>query len=297
LESFIFVQEKASGIDKARLVINKAQQQDHVTKDKASSLKAFTESIILTSIVDAKERQDVATVNIPNAFSQTVITHTEKDYRVIVRLRGKLVKLLVDIALVVYGLYVHKNKKGEKVLLVQCMNALYGTMVASLLFYKNFVTSLKKQGFEMNQYDACVANKAVDGKVLTVCFHVDDNKISHVVSRKVLDATIEWLREEYKVIFHDRLGAMKIHCEKVHKYLGMIMDFSTKGEVHITMPKHLIGAVETFKNAQAKYSEEFIEVKRKRSKSQLTAAPKDLFVVNEQCKKLPKPQQEAFIVS
>ena len=60
------------------------------------------------------------------------------------------------------------------------------------------------------------------------------------------------------------------------------------------MPKHLEDAVETFENAQAKFSKGFIKVKRKRSKSQLTAAPKDLFVVNEQCEKLPKPQQEAF---
>jgi hypothetical protein len=90
-----------------------------------------------------------------------------------------------------YGPYVDKNKKGMKVLLVQCMNALYGTMVASLLFYKKFVTSLKKQGFKWKTYDPCVAN---------VCFHVDDNKISHK-SSKVVDATIKWLQEEYKVIF------------------------------------------------------------------------------------------------
>ena len=101
-------------------------------------------------------------------------------------------EILVDIAPDVYGLYVHENKKGEKVLLVQCMNALYGTMVASLLYYQNFVTSLKKEGFVLNPYDSCVVNKTVNGKVLTVCFHVDDNKISHE-SSKVVDATIKWL--------------------------------------------------------------------------------------------------------
>ena len=53
----------------------------------------------------------------------------------------------MDIAPDVYGPYVLENKKGEKVLLVQCMNALYGTMVVSLLFYTNFVTSIKKRGF------------------------------------------------------------------------------------------------------------------------------------------------------
>ena len=104
----------------------------------------------------------------------------------------KLVDILIDIAPDVYGPYVHENKKGEKVLLVQCMNALYGTKVASLLFYKNFVASIKKKGLILNPYNACVANKTVDDNVLTVCFHVDDNKISHV-SSKVMDATIEWL--------------------------------------------------------------------------------------------------------
>ena len=47
----------------------------------------------------------------------------------------------------------------------------------------------------MKPYNPCVVNKAVHGKVLTVCFHVDDNKISHVLI-KVVDATIEWLWEE-----------------------------------------------------------------------------------------------------
>ena len=124
------------------------------------------------------------------------------------------------------------------------MNALYGTMVASILFYKKFVTSLKKQGFELNPYDACVANKTVDGKVLTVCFHVDDCKVSHK-STKVVDKTVEWLQEKYDVIFNDGSGAMKVCRGKVHEYLAMTMDFSTKGEVHIMMLKHLDDAVET----------------------------------------------------
>ena len=57
---------------------------------------------------------------------------------------------------------------------MQCMNALYGTMVASLLYYKKFVRGLKREGFILNPYDACVANKRVGGKVLTILFHVDD---------------------------------------------------------------------------------------------------------------------------
>ena len=106
--------------------------------------------MILTAIVDAKERRDVATDNIPNAFFQTVITNADAQHCIIVRLRGALVGMLVEIAPKVYSPYVTTNKKGKKVLLVQCMNALFGSMVASLMFYKKLVLALKLYGFKYN---------------------------------------------------------------------------------------------------------------------------------------------------
>ena len=65
------------------------------------------------------------------------------------------------------------NKKGEKQLLVECLKALNGTMVASLLYYEKFTTSLNKAGFEMNPYNPCVWNRQIRGKQCTICFHVD----------------------------------------------------------------------------------------------------------------------------
>jgi hypothetical protein len=59
-----------------------------------------------------------------------------------------------------------------KQLLVQCQNALYGTMVASLLYYHKFTKSLMSVGFEINPYDPCVANKIVDGR------HTNDSMLS-----------------------------------------------------------------------------------------------------------------------
>ena len=121
------------------------------------------------------------------------------------------------------------NKSGQKMLIVECLNAVYGTMVAALLYYKKFVKSLTKQGFKLNPYDGCVANKIVKGKQITICFHVDDCKISHECT-KVVDATIKWLRAEYESILEDGSGVMKVHRGKVHKYLGMSLDFSHKGQ-------------------------------------------------------------------
>jgi hypothetical protein len=124
-------------------------------KRQARRLRALsTDPILLTSVIDALERRDVvATVDIPNAFVQTV-AEAEKDYRVIVRLRGRIVEILCEIAPEVYLPYVTVNKKGEKILIVQCLNALYGTMVASLLYYKKFVKSLERHGFKLNPYDS-----------------------------------------------------------------------------------------------------------------------------------------------
>ncbi len=76
---------------------------------------------------------------------------------------GPFVDILVFIAPNVNGPYVTVGKKGKKQLLVQSLTALYGTMVASLLYYKKFVKSLKSKGFKLNHYDPCVANKQVNG--------------------------------------------------------------------------------------------------------------------------------------
>jgi hypothetical protein len=79
----------------------------------------------------------------------------------------KIPGVLVQIAHNVYKSYVTTDKKGMKQLLVQCKNALYGTMVARLLYYCKFTKSLSVR-FEINPYDPCVANKTVDGMQMTI---------------------------------------------------------------------------------------------------------------------------------
>jgi hypothetical protein len=141
-------------------------------------------------------------VDIPNAFVQTVMSEEDAEHRVVVHIRGPLVDILVSIAPGVYGPYVSTTKTGQEVLIVECLNTVYGTMMAALLYYKKFAESLKSTGFKLNPYDPCVANKIVQGKQITVCFHVDDCKLSHE-HPKVIDETVDWLRAEYESIFED----------------------------------------------------------------------------------------------
>ena len=100
------------------------KQHDYITKeDDVSSPTVTAEAVMLTCVIDAQEDRDVAVVNIPNAFVQTVVSKEDAEHRVTVRIRGPLVDVLVLIALDVYGPYVSTTKTGQKVLIVECLNA------------------------------------------------------------------------------------------------------------------------------------------------------------------------------
>ena len=105
----------------------------------------------------------LAKIDVPNVFIQTRV-EDEKDMA-FMKIRGVLiVDILVGIAPEMYKHYVTRDKKGVPQSLVQCQNTLYGTMVASLLYYRKFAKSLTDIGFTVNPYDSCVGNKMIDGK-------------------------------------------------------------------------------------------------------------------------------------
>jgi hypothetical protein len=56
--------------------------------------------------------------------------------------------------------------------------ALYRLFRSALLFYNKLVADLERDGFVLNPYNSCVANKVLNGKQMTVCWHVDDLKVS-----------------------------------------------------------------------------------------------------------------------
>ena len=123
LQSHMFVVRKRTGETKARVVAGGNLQRGHVTKEESSSPTVSTESVLLTSIIDALEERDVAIIDIPNAFIQTQVQDA-KD-RVIIRITGVIVDWMVKAAPKVYATYVAVNSKGEKSLLVECFNAIW----------------------------------------------------------------------------------------------------------------------------------------------------------------------------
>ena len=64
-------------------------------------------------------------------------------------------------------------------LCVHLSKDLYGLLKAALLFYKRLRFDLEEMSFVVNPYDPCVAKMMVNGAQITVCWHVDNLKISH----------------------------------------------------------------------------------------------------------------------
>jgi len=79
-----------------------------------------------------------------------------------------------------YKKHIWYNKKGKLMLYIQLKKALYGTLQATLLFWKLLSETLQEWGFVLNPYDKCMANKDIEGKQCMILWHVDDLKISHV---------------------------------------------------------------------------------------------------------------------
>ena len=84
-------------------------------------------------------------------------------------------------------------------------------------------------GFKINFYDSCVANKMVGGKQLTVCWRVDDLKMSHVNKHGVNE-----FRQKLKQLY-GKQGKLIVSRGKHHDYLGMVLYYREKGMVKIDM--------------------------------------------------------------
>jgi hypothetical protein len=280
LESHMFLKLKRDGKIKGRTVAGGNKQCDCISKEDASSPTVATEAVLLSCIIDAEEHRDVAIVDIPNAFVQTRLEN-KKDMAFI-KIRGILVDILVEIAPEAYKSYVSQEKKGNKHLLVQCQNTLYGTMVASLLYYRKLVKSLTDIDFIINPYDPCVSNKIIEGDQMTICFHLDDCKLSHR-KKTVMDRMIGYLRQEYEIIFEDGSGAMTVGRGKIHKYLGMTLDYSVPVQVKITMLDYVNEIIAAFDKAEPK------------GKVMKTSAdPDSIFKVDEDCEKLAQAKAVEF---
>ena len=185
----MFLKRKRCGKIKGRGCADGRKQRAFIAKEDASSPTVATEAVFMTAILDAMERREVAVIDIPGAFMQAIM-----DPGVYMRITGLMVTLLLEIddsyrPFVVY-------ERGEPVLYVELLRAIYGTLRAARLFWEKLTAVIKSWGYTINLYDACVANKMIDGSQCTITWHIDDLKISHK-KKTVVDAVIQQIKDTF----------------------------------------------------------------------------------------------------
>jgi hypothetical protein len=135
--------------------------------------------------MDAIKERKVATCDIPGAFLQADWPADRDCY---LKFEGTMVSMICDIdpkykKNIVYG------KNGRQYVYAKLTKAVYGTLLGAILFYQKLCQQLVHWGYESNYYDRCTFNKMVDGYQITIQFHVDDLKISHV-KQSVIDQVL-----------------------------------------------------------------------------------------------------------
>jgi len=93
----------------------------------------MTESIVITSIIEAKENRDVATCEIPGASIQTEVEKQDEDgHYTIMKIWGPLVEILCEMDPNYEQIVVNENNR--QVIYVHIIKALYGLMISAMLF-------------------------------------------------------------------------------------------------------------------------------------------------------------------
>jgi hypothetical protein len=264
LRALNLLKEKRNGDLKGRTVADGSKQKGMYPKSKTASPTVNIAALMLTILIDAYERRDVATADVAGAYLKATMPD-----RVIIKFVGESVDILLKME-PLYERFV-TIEKGVKVLYARLKKALYGCVQSALLWYNLFHDTLKQMGFIVNPYDPCVANCMIDGSQCTIAWYVDDTKISHV-NPNVVTRIIDTLEGHF--------GKMTVTRGREHVFLGMNIVYTDEHTAKITMKQYLQEALEE-SNMDIKYEA-------------ATPARKNLFDVDQTATNLTKAEAEIF---
>jgi hypothetical protein len=144
----------------------------------------------------------------------------------------------------------------------------------ALLFWQLLLDTLQEWGFKFNPYDKCIANKKTMENNAQLSGHIDDLKILHV-EKKVVDDIIECLSIKF-----GKEGPLTSTSGKILECLGMMLDYSSKNKVKISMYEYL--------------DKLLTELSMDMNGTAKTLAANHLFNLNPDAKKLPKAIAQLF---
>ena len=194
-----------------------------------SSPTLSLDGLIGSLLIDVHEKRDVATCDVPGAFLHPNLPPGK---RLFLCLREQMVDIMCRVN-PEYKNHV-RHHKGKKILYVKVIRSIYGCIEAALLWYELYDRTLEGEGFKLNPYERCIANKVIDGQQCTVAWSVDNNKISHNDPRVVMNV-LNMIEEKF--------GKLTVIRGRKHDYLGMKIELKEK-HFEISMKKQIEEAIE-----------------------------------------------------
>ena len=189
------------------------------------------------------------------------------------RLEGEFVDIMCEINPEHKSNVIYEN--GKKTLYLKIMQAIYGCLESALRWYEFYSERLKAEGFAINPYDKCVANKEINGSQCTIMWYVDDNKISHKES-SVVDDVLGMIRNYF--------GDITVSRGEEHTFLGMNMKIRKDKKIEIEMKDQLRETIDMFNNFEGNKIEEIVS----------SPAQKHLRECGDKCPKLNGRKSELF---
>jgi hypothetical protein len=227
LNYLMFMKKKRCGKIKARGCADGRPQREYISRDELSSPTVSIIYALMTScLMDAIEGRKVATCDILGAFLQADWPADRDCYW---KFEGAMVLMICDIdpkykKNIIYG------KNGRKYVYAKLTKAVHGRLLGAILFYEKLFKQLMDWDYVPNCYDRCTINKMINGNQITIQFHVDYLKISHM-DQSVIDSVLNDLNNK----FGTSKKPLAATTGLVHDYLGITIDYGEENKVEFTI--------------------------------------------------------------
>ena len=137
-------------------------------------------------VIDTQKGRNTLIFDIPGAYLHPDMPEHNT---VLLKIQRKFADIMCDVNL---ELKEHISyEKVRKVLYMLLLKALYGCMEYNILWYYLYNNTLKGMAFKLNLYDICVANNVANMEQCTLCWYVDNNKVSHMEDKVNTDIVVE----------------------------------------------------------------------------------------------------------
>jgi hypothetical protein len=234
------------------------QHRDDYDESETSSPTVGLQSVYMILSVASKEKRKVGSMDVGTAYLNASMLK-----EVIMRIEPKLAALLVKMFPGEYEL----DKDG--CIYVRLEKALYGCLESAKLWNDEIVKTLTALGFVPNPKDPCVFNFDRNGHQVTICLYVDDLLVTSID-----ELDIDWVCDSLK----SKYGTVTLTKGPIHSYLGQTFDFSTDGQVKVSMEGYVRDILDLYKVTGYR----------------VTPATVDLYSIDESLPLLPDMAQSEF---